>query len=469
MKKQTTAIPEKRSPENKKYMFAIPDTLVLIIALIGVVCVLTWLIPAGQFDMDGNKIIAGSYHTVESDPATLWDFFNSFGAGMSKGSSTIFLSLIIGGAFGVLIDTGTIHALLNAVIRITKGNYIAILAFITIAMSLFGALGVGLNVQLAFAPIVMLLCSELGLDGILVGAVCYMAADIGFTASPINPMTVVLGQTIAGLTPMSGLVERSICWMIFTVITVCYISCYAIRIRKNASKSLTGVYAHSDDQIPAQHTKLKTTHIINFSLLIAAFSVYCYGSFMKGWQLSQLMACMMALAISVGIVGGLTPNEASRSFVEGAKSMTNTALMIGFASGISTIMNDANIIHSVIHSLCFPLQKLSSATAAIGMFLVNFIFSFFVTSGSGQCYITIPIMVPMSDLLGISRQIAVSAFQFGDGLCNLLLPQSGLLVGTLVIAKVPFSKWLKFAVPFVLIMSVAASGFLTVMCVLGWT
>lgn len=453
----------------KKFRLAMPDTLVLITIMITIMCILTWLIPAGNFDTDGSKIVAGSFHVVESNPATLWDFFNSFGAGMSKGASTIFLSLIIGGAFGVLVDTGTIHAMLNTVVRVTKGNYIAILTCVAIVMSLFGALGVGLNVQLAFAPIMVLLCSQLGLDGILVGATCYMAADIGFSSSPINPLTVVLGQTIAEITPMSGLLERSISWVIFTGLLVWYMLHYANKIRKDPSKSLTGVYERAADESSAQQVQLKPAHVINLILLVAVFAFYCYGSFSKGWQLSQLMACMMILAIGAGVVGGMNPNEIAVSFTKGAKTMTYTALMVGFASGINVVMSDANIIHSVIYYLCIPLEGLSSAAAAVGMFLVNFVFNFFVSSGSGQCYIVMPIMAPMSDLLHVSRQIAVSAYQFGDGLCNLLLPQAGLLVGTLGIAKVPFSKWLKFIVPFVLIMIVTSSAFLVVMSMIGWT
>ena len=455
--------------EKKKFKLAVPDMLVLITIMIAVMCVLTWVIPAGSFEKDGSKIIAGTFQITESNPATLWDFFNSFGAGMSKGASTIFLSLIIGGAFGVLIDTGTIHAMLHAVVRMTKGNYVTILACISILMSLFGALGVGLNVQLAFAPIMVLLCTQLGLDGILVGATCYMAANIGFTASPINPLTVVLGQNIAEITPMSGILERAVCWVLFTGFMVWYIIHYANKIKKDPSKSFSGIYESIGEEDVSIENELKPMHIVNMLLLIATFAFYCYGSFTQNWQLGQLMTCMMILGIGAGIVGGMTPNQIASSFAAGAKTMTYTALMVGFASGINVIMSDANIIHSVIYYMCIPLAKLSSTVAAVGMFIVNFIFNFFVSSGSGQCYIVMPIMAPMADLLGVSRQVAVSAYQFGDGLCHFLLPHAGLMVGTLGIAKVSFSKWLKFIVPFVIVIACISSGFLVVMSLMGWS
>ena len=451
----------------KKFTFSMPDTLVIIAVLIAVMCILTWLIPAGTFETDGNTIVAGTYQEVESNPATLWDFFGAFGAGMSRGASTIFMTLLIGGAFGVLIDTGTVHALLNAIVRLTRGNYVTILLCFTLMMSIFGVFGVGLNVQLAFAPIMLMVCSQLGLDGILVGATCYLAACTGAAASPINPLSVVLGQTIAGLAPMSGLLERTVLWVIVTVLMLWYVVRYARKIKLDPSKSLCGAYTQAEGDTKTGN-ELKASHIINAVLLVGVFAVYCYGSYNYNWQLSQLMTCMMILGICSGLIGGMNPNQISKSFTNGAKGMISAALMIGFASGINVIMSDANIIHSVIYYLCLPLEHLSSAAASVGMYIVNFIFNVFVTSGSGQCYIVMPILAPVADLLGVSRQIAVTAFQYGSGFCDLLCPHAGLLIGTLGIARVPFTKWVKFAVPYCLIMSVVVCIFLVIMNMIGW-
>ena len=184
--------------------------------------------------------------------------------------------------------------------------------------------------------------------------------------------------------------------------------------------------------------------------------------------MKELGACMMLLAFGAGIIGKLSPNAMEKSFVNGAKTMTSSALLVGFASAISVIMTNANIIHTVIYYMSLPLQELPAFLSAVGMLIMNLIVNFFINSSSGQCYVVMPLMVPLADVIGVSRQVAVSAYAFGEALSNSIIPTASLLLGMLGIAQVPFNKWLKFCLPLSGILCAAAAVFLVVMQLLGW-
>lgn len=460
--------------EKTKKKFQMPDTYVIIVGLIIIMIVLTWIIPAGQFDLgeNGKTVLAGTYHHVERNPAGLIDFLESFYLGMQKGSTTIFLVLMIGGAFGILLETGTVHAAIGTAIRKTQGNYKLIIPVLMVVMSILGALGCGINVALAFTSIMLILCKKLKLDKLAVVAALYLAANTGFSASPINPFTVLLGQSIAEIPTMSGAVPRMFMWVVFTTVAIVYTMRYCAKVTKDPSRALApfaeGEFEDDDSGID-NVDKLTPRHILCLLILAGTFIVFGIGTVKAKWDLPALGTCMMAMAFLCGIAGGLNPNKMASAFVNGAKGMVYSAMMVGFASAINVIMTNANIIHSVIYYLSLPVQHLPHAISAVGMFCVNFIFNFFVPSGSGQCYIVMPLFAPMADLLGLTRQVAVSAFQFGDGLCNAVIPTTSLLVGTLGIAKVPFNKWERFAFPVTGLLACCAAIFLIVMTAIGWS
>ena len=456
----------------KKKGLKMPDTYVIIVGLITLVTILTWLLPAGSYDLDGKNIIPGTYHAVEKNPAGIGAFLTSFYSGLSKGASTIFIVLLIGGAFQILMDTGTIGAAISAVIHKTNRNYKLIIPSIMLVMSILGALGCGNNIALAFVPIMLSLLRQLDLDKIVVIAALRLASNTGFSASPINPFTVLLAQNIAGVQPLSGAGPRLIMWAVFTALVIWYTMRYCKKIKVDPSKALAPFTAEDDAEfgITEDHSPhLNIRHVLCLITLAGTFIVFSIGSIKWNWDLPMLGACMMALAFLSGIIGGLGPNRMAKSFVNGAKGMVYSAMLIGFASAISVIMTNANIIHTIIYHLCQPLNHLPLILSAAGMFVVNFIFNFFVPSGSGQCYITMPIMAPMADILGLSRQVAISAFQFGDGLCNACIPTSSLLMGSLGMAHISFGKWQRFVLPITGLLCACSIIFLAVMTLIGWT
>lgn len=459
--------------EKTKKKITMPDTYVIIVCLIVFMIILTWILPAGTFDMDGKKVIAGTYHNVEKNPAGIGTFLDSFYKGFQKGATTIFLVLMIGGAFQILIDTGTVSNTIGTVIRKTNGNYKVIIPVMMIVMAILGALGCGINCALAFTSIILILAKEMKLDKMAVVAMLYLASNTGFASSPINPFTVLLGQQISEIQVMSGSLPRIIIDVVLVAIAIGYTLRYCAKIQKDPSKSLAPFTEEDEKEFGGasgvdKMAKLTVRQGLCLVILVGTFAVFAWGTMKKSWDLPALGSCMMAMAFLCGIVGKLSPNQMAKSFVNGAKTMVYSAMLVGFASAINVIMTESNIIHTVVYYLCLPLTYLPTYLSAVGMFLVNFVFNFFIPSGSGQCYVTMPIMAPMADVLGITRQVAVSAYQLGDGLCNVLIPTTSLLMGTLGIAHVPFNKWERFAAPVTGIFCLVAAAFLVFMTVIGW-
>ena len=403
--------------KKQKKHFEVPGTYVILTALIVLMILLTYILPAGTYDFaeDGKTVIPGTYHHVESNPAGIMDFFNCFFKGMSKGSGTIFLIFMIGGAFKMLEDTGTIKAAIAWLIKKTKGNYKIILPAIGIMMAALGSVGAGNNIALAFAPIMIMVCKKLKLDPIVAVAAMYIPSSTGTVSSPIEPFNTLIGQEIAGLPQMSGAGVRLITWIIFVAVAIGYIVRYANRISKDPSKSIVGCYT-DDEEVGNQDAalaevadKLTVRHVLCLIVLLAVFVVYAYGTIKYTWGISQLGACMMILAFASGIIGGMTPDQMEKSFAAGAKTMTYSALLVGFANALSVIMTDANIMHTVINAISIPLGALPAALSAVGMFIVNLLMNIFISSSSGQAYVIMPLMAPLADVVGVTRQVAVSA------------------------------------------------------------
>lgn len=444
--------------KKQKKHFEVPGTYVILTALIVLMILLTYILPAGTYDFaeDGKTVIPGTYHHVESNPAGIMDFFNCFFKGMSKGSGTIFLIFMIGGAFKMLEDTGTIKAAIG------------------IMMAALGSVGAGNNIALAFAPIMIMVCKKLKLDPIVAVAAMYIPSSTGTVSSPIEPFNTLIGQEIAGLPQMSGAGVRLITWIIFVAVAIGYIVRYANRISKDPSKSIVGCYS-DDEEVGNQDAalaevadKLTVRHVLCLIVLLAVFVVYAYGTIKYTWGISQLGACMMILAFASGIIGGMTPDQMEKSFAAGAKTMTYSALLVGFANALSVIMTDANIMHTVINAISIPLGALPAALSAVGMFIVNLLMNIFISSSSGQAYVIMPLMAPLADVVGVTRQVAVSAYCFGEAIGNPLFPTAALIMGICGIAGVKYDKWLKFVVPLTGILGGLAVVFLVVTQTLGW-
>lgn len=459
-----------------KKSFKMPDTIVILVAMLVIVCLLTYILPAGSFDFakDGKTVIPGTYHYVEKNPAGIVEFMEAFYKGMSKGASIIFITLIIGGAFRILEDTGTIRFAVAHLINETRGNIYIILPAIGILMAALGSVGAGNNIALAFAPIMVMICRKLRLDPIVAVAALYLPSSTGTVSSPIEPFNTMIGQELAGVPVMSGAGVRLVMWIIFVALAIGYSMRYAARIQKDPSRSLTGIYDPDDGSDESDSTlsdvagKFNTRHMLCLVLLVVIFAAYAFGTIHYGWGMKELATVMMFLAFGSGIIGRMSPNQMSKSFIEGVKTMAMSAVIIGLANSLSVVMTDANIIHTIVNALSIPLIMLPPALSAVGMFIVNILMNVVISSASGQAYVIMPIMAPLADVVGVTRQVAVSAYCFGEGLGNPLFPTAGLFMGVCAISGAPYEKWMKFIIPLTIINIVIGSAFLIILQSIGW-
>lgn len=462
--------------EKKRKKFKVPNAYTLIVMFIIVSALATFIVPAGVYDTyldeaTGKQLVdSSSYHSVERTPVGVVGFLLSIPQGMMGAASMIFLVFLIGGFFQIINDTGAIDASINILVNKLQDKSFLVIPIVMAIMSLLGALGIIVNAVIAFIPIGLALAKKLKLDPIAGMSIMYLGAFTGTTTTPMGYYNTMLAQTISGLEPLSGFAFRSVVWFIVFVVTVVYVLRYSKKVKDDVNNSVLDDYQHgdhSDQRIEAP--KFNWRHAVVLVALVVGFSIYSYGSFKLGWGIDYLSATMLAVALISGLVTKTHPDKMSISFIEGCKSMVFGALVIGFAKSITIVLTDGQIIHSIIHYMSIPLQQLPSTLSAVCMFYVNLIFNFFVPSGSGQAMIVMPLQAPLADVVGVSRQVAVSAYLYGDGFSNTIIPTSGVLMGALGVAKIPWEKWLKFQLPLFGLWTLIGTVSIAVGVLIGWS
>lgn len=291
------------------------------------------------------------------------------------------------------------------------------------------------------------------LDRISAMAFLYLGTYAGFNSSFMAASSVQIAQEMAGLPLLSGMGFRMVVTAAIVLVTIVYVMRYSLKVSKDPSKSIMppSEYPFENNISTEVEDKFTARDVIIIALVFGGLAVYVYGCIKYAWGYDYMAAVMMITCIAAGFVGGLNADQIAKSFINGVKKMVYAGFLIGLASAISVIITQGQIIHTIIYYVSMPLVLLPKTIAAVFMFIVNLIFNFFVSSASGQAAIVMPLMVPMSDILEIPRQVAVLAFQYGDGFSNCIIPTSGVLMAALGVARVPFEKWLKFMLPLFLI------------------
>ncbi|WP_338357967.1 YfcC family protein [Yeosuana marina] len=442
-----------------------PDTITIILGISVVFIILTWVIPSGEFDKDivnGKEVIvANSYKLVANQPQGVWAFLTAPIKGFVSASFVIAFVFLVGGAFSILTHTGAINAGLFKVIVMSKKRpqyKIYIIPFIVTLFSLAGAT-FGMSEEiLVFILITIPLSKALGYDAIIGAAIPIVGTGVGFAGAFTNPFTIGIAQGIAQIPVFSGIEYRLVVWFILTLIACILISRYANKIDKDPTKSLLhgleidNAQTLTEDNIPELNTRRKLILISLFITLI----VLIYGVNVYEWYINEIAGLFIGLGIVTAIIYKMPISKAINSFVDGAKDMMSAALIIGLAKGLLVIAEDGKIIDTILNSVAISAGDIPKFISVSFMFAFQSCLNFFIPSGSGQAALTMPIMAPLSDLLGISRQLAVLAFQFGDGLSNMIVPTSGVTMGALSIAKIPYNIWFKWIAPIVLILSIMA-------------
>ena len=431
-----------------------PHTFVILVAIILIAAAATYFVPAGEFNRYEDKatgktlVEAGSYHTIASKPINPLKIPVAIYTGIVDSAPILTFMLIIGGAFQIITSTGALTALCKKLSKtFSKKKYFVIPVFLTI-FSIFGfTMGMSSEVMI-FVPIGITLAMLLGLDKVTGTAMIALGAAIGFTAGILNPFNVGVAQDIAELPLFSGMGYRIFILIVLLAATSTYIICYAKKVAANPEKSI--IYGIKEDQeytFDDVSDTMSKRQIGVLVIMVACFGILIYGLSKLGWYFEEMSALFIFMGIICGYVNGYGASRNAKEFGEGAKGIVVGCLIIGIARTVEVILSDASILDTIVYGIVNIVGVLPNSIKAVGMFLCQSLINCVIVSGTGQAAVTMPLMVPVSDLVGISRQTAVLAFQLGDGFSNSVLPMSSSLMGYLAVSKIPYSKWLKFMLP----------------------
>lgn len=443
----------KTSKENREF----PHAFIILFGIIVLMGILTYIVPAGEYyrmEVDGRTIIdPNSFHYIERTPATLFDIFTSIPKGINEASALITMIILIGAAIRVFDGSDAIRAAIMKLYELLGDEKSS--SILIVIMVFFGGIGAFPSILegvIPFAPLAIGIALALGYDMLVGIAISLGATVVGWTAGPTNAYTTGIGQMLGGLPVFSGIGFRILILLVLMLILIIFVLRYAKIIKKNPTKSL--VYEINTDHIPdyrGSHIEFTKKH--KLVLLTFALTVFfvVLGVTKWNWSLLEMSAVYIIGAIVGGLITGYSASKIIEEMLEGGKTIFVGIIAIGLARGIGVVMAEANLTDTLVHAIATGLEGLPTKVTAIAIFFVQTIINFFIPSGSGKAMVTLPVMLPVADLIDLNRQIAILAFQLGDGLSSLCFPTVGALVAFLMYAKVPFNKWLKFIMPFMLI------------------
>lgn len=437
-----------------------PDSLVIVGVVLILTALLTWFIPAGEFDrtiVDGREILVpGSYRAVEQQPQGLSIVLLAPIKGFVAAAQIIGFVLIIGGAFAVIQKTKAIDAGLYDVIRICLKRPTYKKVLLPLLMVIFSLAGATFGMSeeiLLFILITIPFAHALGYNTIVGVAIPFIAAAAGFAGALTNPFTIGIAQGIAEVPLFSGWEYRLVVWATLTLIAIAYVMRYA-STKEAAFKPEDGAAFSSTEEVAQDVlTRPRIAILVVFLLAVVALIL---GSTRWGWYINEITGLFILVTIVTAIIGRMGANETVAVFLQGAGSMMAAALVIAFAKGILIVTSEGKIIDTILFNLAQWIEGAHPIWSAELMFLVQNIINFFVPSGSGQAALTMPIMSPLGDLLGITRQTTVLIFQLGDGIGNMIIPTSGVTMGVLSAAKIPYVRWVRWVAPLIILFLFAA-------------
>ncbi|WP_270181047.1 putative basic amino acid antiporter YfcC [Alkalihalobacillus sp. CinArs1] len=490
--------------KKEKKEIKMPHTFVIVFFVVLAAAVLTYFIPKGTFETkdvtyvhQGQEqtktvLIPDSFSYVKDDEGnavregvSLFEPFGEAGflnyvfEGLVSGSKwgsavgVVAFILIIGGAFGIIMRTKAIDQGILSIIDKTKGREVLIIPLMFVLFSLGGAIfGMG-EEAIAFAMILIPLVVALGYDAITGVMITYVATQIGFATSWMNPFGVAIAQGVSGIPVLSGAPFRIVMWIVFTLVGVLYTMWYANRIRKDPSKSLStesNQYFKDYNKNQELDSRFSLGHGLVVITLFAGVGWIIWGVIKDAYYIPEIATQFFTIGLVAGIIGvifklnNMTVNDIAEGFTDGAKDLLPAALVVGMAKGIVIILGgdaagEPSVLNTLLYSAGNVVDDFPQAVSAWFMFLFQSVFNFFVVSGSGQAALTMPLMAPLADIAGVTRQVAVLAFQLGDGLTNIIVPTSAALMGTLGAARMDWGTWFKFIIKFQLVLFALASIF----------
>ena len=446
----------------------IPHILVLIMLLILLFSALSYIVPGGAYQLDeNNRAIAGTFEYTGRTPVSPWKALLSVQKGIVNSANIISLLLVCGGSLAVTIGTGCFEDLLNyGVGKLADKSVIVLVPSIITLMSLMGAFA-GNDSMIAFVSIGLLICARLKLDRICAMSMFYLGYLVGQGAS-FTCNQLIMVQTMCDVTPLSGMTLRICIWALFTAIHAIYCTRYALKIVKDPSRSITGILPASNENAGGQELALPVKAIINMLVLFACYIVFAMGSKSYGWGNEYLLALMILNVIFTCIIYGVSPNEAGKQFFKGAQGMGGICVVLGFAKVIGTILTESKMVNTIANAASNVFGGFGPVGAGIAIFVFILLFNMLIPSGTSKAAILIPLVCPIGDVLGITRDVIVIIYMIGDSLTNTLTPVSGPLVGSLGIANVDYTDWIRYSAPLMAILAVVGAVIIGTLAGIGW-
>ncbi len=462
--------------DKKKREFPNLNAYVILFTLILLATVLTWIIPSGEYvrvedPVSGRTIIdPESYHVVEDKSVNIFQMFQAIPRGIRESAGIIAFIFLISGAVEIVKGTGAIDAGIYKLVDKMKGKDTPLLVVIIFLFSLMGAAFGFAEETIPFIPLGVSLAVSLGYDRIVGFDIVRTAAFIGFSGAFMNPFSIGVAQEIAQLELLSGMGYRVVIYICFLAVGIFYILRYAKKVKNNPEVShLYGHVSELDASLKlSEEDKVEFTGRHGLVLLgfLAILVALVYGVNQFGWYTTELSALFLGGGIFCGFLGGMNPNQVASHLTNGMRGVTFGALIVGFARAIVIILGDAVIMDTIIHSIVSLISQSSAMLSAVLMFFVQTILNFFIGSSSGLAAATMPIMTPVGDLLGVTRQTTVLAFQFGDGITNMFYPA---MIYYLAFADIPYDRWIRHIWKLTLILSAMATVFVIIAVMFNYT
>ena len=451
----------------------------LIFAIMVFVAVLTYILPAGQYDTvekDGRTYtVAGSYHTVASNPQGIGAVLTSPAKGFEKCADIIVFIFITGAVFTILERTGTVRAFIVGTSYLFSRREKLKKFFIPVSMFLFSLGGAVFGMEeetLIFIPLFIPLALSLGYDTVVGVSIPFLGAWVGFGSAFMNPFTVGISQGIAQLPLYSGMGYRLVVWGLCSAVVIAFVMWYGEKIRKHPSKSIT----YEADQERLKHLNVDTlakpefkkSHVWIAGIFAAGMGFLVYGVACLGWYIIEISGLFLGVGLICAAVGRLKLNQTTDAIIDGARSMVSVAVMLALARAIVVIAGDGRILDTVLYGIARAIGNLHPLLAAEGMFWAHSFINFFVASGSGQAVLTMPVMIPLSDLIGVSPQLSILAYQFGEGWTNAIIPTAPVTMAAIGMAGIPWLKWAKWNWPLQVILALLSMVLLIPPFFMGW-
>ena len=434
----------------------VPHTLVLLYGMILLAYLLTLVLPAGSFDTVTNDhgrdvVVPGTYTVIsDAEPLSLTSLFTVIPRGLESAQGIIFFVFIIGGALAVIRATGALDAALSKVLN-RFGGQPAMLILMGMLAFAIGSSTIGMAEEyIPLVAILLTLCVGMRMDTVAAIGIMVVGYGIGYGTAVMNPFTVLVAQEVAGLEPVSGLAFRLAMFLPFFAVGYLHVLRYAKKVRNDPACSLVADVTDAQPPEPPEAGSISTRQGLVLGATLFALALAVWGIKQHEWYFVELGGVFFALALACGFIYRMPLDDMARNFIEGAGELIGTALLIGFARAIEIMLTDGQVLHTIVHGLSAPLMVVGPELSAIGMLFIQSILNFFIPSGSGQAYVTMPIMAPISDIVGVSRQVAVLAYQMGDGFMNMVVPTNAVLMGILGICGIPYGRWFRFVWPLIL-------------------